>query len=368
MRYAIDVAGPTDDAGLRALLAETPMAGAIAVAFAREPSYFGGGVVEGPFRQTLVAREAGTGRIVACGTRSVALRYVNGEATGVGYLGGLRIAAGHRGRGLLARGYRRLGALHGDGRAAFYLTTIAEDNAGALGVLTSGRAGLPTYRPAGRFLTAVLTGRSRRGGVAGGAAGLSIRPATEADRGAVAAFLTERGRGRQFFPCYGEADVFAAGGMLHGLLPGDLLLAYRGGVLVGTLGAWDQGAFRQTIVRGYEGVLRYGRAGYNAWARVRGLPRLPAVGQALACRMGALPLTAEGEEGAFGALLEGQLARLGGGVFLAVGLHEADPLLGVLRGYRARWYTTAVFVVDFGDGAARFELDGRRPYLELGAL
>ena len=42
-RYRFELATPADDADLRRILAETPMAGRIAVSFRREPSYFEGG-------------------------------------------------------------------------------------------------------------------------------------------------------------------------------------------------------------------------------------------------------------------------------------------------------------------------------------
>src|SRR5437868_6568504 len=150
-RYRFELATPADDADLRRVLAETPMPGAVTVSFRREPSYFGAAVVDGRFRQVVAARELEDGRVVGFGSRAVGERYVNGRPEPIGYLSNLRLLPAHRNRGLVARGYAYFRKLHGDGKARLYLTTIAEGNAAALTILTSGRAGLPRYHPAGCF-------------------------------------------------------------------------------------------------------------------------------------------------------------------------------------------------------------------------
>jgi hypothetical protein len=54
---------------------------------------------------------------------------------------------------------------------------------------------------------------------------------------------------------------------------------------------------------------------------------------------------------------------------LLVGLHEADPLLSVMRRYQVACYRTHLFLVCWSDGEeARVAVDGRAPYLEAGSL
>jgi hypothetical protein len=368
-RYRFELATLADDADLRHILDETPMAGSVAVTFRREPSYFAGAGVEGPFRQVVAARDTESGRLVGFGARSVRTRFVNGRPEAVGYLGTLRLLEVYRNRGLLARGFHFFKELHRDGRARLYLTTIAEDNWAALRVLTSGRAGLPAYHYAGDYCTAVLPLRCRRQEKA--PAGVEVRPATPADLPCVLGFLSEVGPERQFFPCYEAGDFFADTGTFHSLRPGDLLLAFRGAVLVGMLAGWDQSGFRQTIVSGYGGPLRWLRPLYNCWARWRGLPRLPPAGQMLRYLTGALPVVKDADAGVFAALL-GELRRraaAGPPEYLMLGLHADDPLLPALKARAPRWYVTRLHYVCWEDGEAmRKGLDGRAPYLELGTL
>jgi hypothetical protein len=183
-------------------------------------------------------------------------------------------------------------------------------------------------------------------------------------------FLNTVGPRRQFFPRYEPEDFFRTEGALRDLRPEDLLLAFRGGRLEGTLAAWDQHAFRQTIVLGYEAPLRWLRPVYNGWARFRNLPGLPAPGQAFAHLTAALPVVVNDDPAIFASLLEAQLARpRPGRDYLLLGFHEADPLLQVARTYRATWYETRLYVACWEDGEGlHAELDGRPPYLELGSL
>src|SRR5207244_12823365 len=113
-------------------------------------------------------------------------------------------------------------------------------------------------------------------------AGVSVRPATPEDLPAVLAFLEAVGPQRQFFPRYEPGDFFTAGGAFRDLRSEDLLLAYRGGRLAGTLAGWDQRGFRQTVVHAYRRPLRWAKPLYNGWARVWGRPRLPGAGEAVA--------------------------------------------------------------------------------------
>lgn len=368
--YRFELAGPDDDEELRAVLAETPMPGAISLAFGREPSFFAAAVVAGRFRQVIVAREERTQRIVAVGSRSVGMRYVNGQPTAIGYLSGLRIFPGHRGRGLLARGYALLRKLHEDGRTPLYLTTIAEDNRAALVVLTGGRAGLPMYHFAGRYYTAAIRLAARRASPAS-REGLQIRPGRPDDMPAVLEFLRRTGPRRQFLPCYEPDDFGSPSGALRDLEPGDLCLAFRDGRLIGTLGGWDQHAFRQIRVAGYRGVIRWIRPWYNVWARIRGLPPLPRPNQPVRYLVAALPLVADEDPVVLGQLLEALMRFRRGGPweYLLVGMHESDPLLSALRRHPAGWYTTNLYLACWQDGDdLRRSLDGRPFYVELGSL
>jgi hypothetical protein len=370
-RYRFELATPADDADLRRVLAETPMPGRVSLSFRREPSYFEAAAVDGRFRQIVAARHLETQRIVGFGARSVAERYVNGAPQAVGYLSNLRLQEGHRNRGLVARGYAFFRKLHGDARTPLYLTTIAQDNQTAIELLTSRRAGLPAYHAAGAFHTFVLGRSKRREPCAGQQSTISVRAAQATDLREALDFWKAQGPRRQYFPCLTADDFFGQGGAFRDLRPADLLLAYRDGVLIGTVAGWDQAAFRQMVVDGYSLPLRWSRPFVNAWAWMRDQPRLPAPGAPLRCLMAALFVVAEDEPACAGALVHALVRQAARGLwdYVLLGLHEADPLIDALGLAGAPAYTTNLYLVCWQDGESlRQALDDRPPYLELGWL
>jgi hypothetical protein len=347
------------------------MAGDIAVSFRREPSFFDAAVVDGDFHQVVVCRDQERGQIVGFGCRSVRNLFVSGRPTPVGYLSLLRVLPGYRNRGLVARGYAYFRRLHADGRTTLYLTTIAEGNELALSTLTTARAGLPEYTFAGRYHTVVIPIARRRRAFTSQDTTLHICEATADDRNCLLAFLGSEGPARQFFPCFAAGDFFEKDSTFKDLAPADLLVARREGRVVGTLGGWNQQGFRQSVVEGYTGYLRWCRPLYNAWAIVRGLPRLPRVGEAFRYLMAAIPAVAGNEGAVFEALLQALLARSSGGPcdYVLVGLHESDPLLPIARRFAAESYVTRTYIVRWqNESTDRVRLDERPAYLELGFL
>src|SRR5918996_2680956 len=135
MALEFGLAEPADDAALRDLLQRTGMPGEIELAFLREPSFFVAARAGNRETQTMVCRDVAADEIVGLGERSIRAAYVDGRPTLMGYLSNLRGAVEWR-RGLgLARGYRYLHSLHGDGKTRFYVTTILEENAEAIALL-----------------------------------------------------------------------------------------------------------------------------------------------------------------------------------------------------------------------------------------
>ena len=369
-RFQFELATPSDDADLRGILAATPMPGRIAVSLRREPNWFAAAVVDGDFRQVVICRNLDTGRVVGFGCRSIRRLYVNGHLAEVGYLSSLRLLPEFRNLGLIARGYAFFRGLHEDRRVPFYLTTIAEGNNTAINLLTSGRAQLPAYHLAGRYHTIALT-LGRRAFRYDCPAGVKLSAACADDLPAILELLATEGPRRQFFPHYELNDFLSAEGKLRALRLESIIVARRGGRLLGLLAGWDQHAYRQSMVDGYSGWVGRLRPIYNGWQRLRGLSGLPPPGQPLRCLTAAFPLVVDNDPELFVALI-GELRRQHAGgscSHLLIGLHETDPLLSVAQRFAARSYTTFLYLVGWQDSdAARAALDQRPTYLELGTL
>jgi hypothetical protein len=370
-RYSFRLAVPDDDPALRRLLRETPMDGTVRLTLRREPRYFDSQRLEGEFCQTLVATDSTGDRLIALGSRSVRMRYVNGQPAAIGYLSGLRILPEHRGGTVLARGYRQLRRMHQDERTPYYLTTIADANRAALDALTGARAGMPEYRFLQRYQTFVLPLCRKAGEHPAG--NVRIRALRESELPQLIDFLTTTGAEQQFFPRYQASDFFTSRGTFQGLEATDILTAWQGKRLVATLGLWDQSTFKQTVVEGYSQLLGAARLLYNAWARLRGWPRYPPVGGQLRSLVAAIPLAAPGYLPVLRQMIAsaGALIRrpLPDGAGLLLGVSEGDPLLRMVSRASLFRYTTNIYLV-YWNPESVIPDPGRNPnvYLELGCL
>ncbi len=367
MRFALATA--EHDAALRHLQRDQPMPGRIRLAFASEPSWANAHAVLGENSQTLVATDA-TGTVAGCGVRSIRRRYVNGRPTELGYLSGLRSLPRVRGALGLAQGFRFLRQLHeADRRTPAYLTTIIEGNETAEAALTSARAGLPAYVDHGRFITsAVFLSRRRKPAPPSG--GIEIRSGAEIAWPALLDFLRSEGPRRQFFPVVEAGDFDTP--LWSGLRPADFRVALRGGEIVGVAAAWDQSAYRQTVVTGYDPLLRLLRPLGNLGLAALGRPALPPSGGKLRFFHLALPCVRGDDVGVFAALLERFHADWKDGTHacFVVGLHERDPLRAALANFPKFDYASRLYLVNWEDGAAfAAGLDPHRiPHLETALL
>ena len=348
---AFSLATRDDDAGIRRLLATSPMPGRIRVRFEREPDYFAGCDAMGSFTQVLVARD--DDRVVGVACRAVQRMYINGVAEDVGYLGQLRVDAAYRGRLLVARGFRRLRELHADGRVRGYITTIIDGNAEAEGVLVRrARGAMPRYRFLDKLFTlAVPVSRLRQ------------RPfTTEPQRTRrvlrdlcdsvvkmpFGAFLQKHAPTRNLFPA---------------TEPQGEIIEIEGGVAALN----DQRSYKQTVIDGYSPVLKIARPIYNLVGRIK-LPRPGAIlNHAYVthfCVAGDDLLVAKE---LIEKLLDAAARRNLDHILL--GFTEGDPLLRVARKFHPVEYESSIYSVAWNDEDDLHDrLDSRPRALDLSAL
>jgi hypothetical protein len=360
------VAGPDYEPELRKLTRSLSMPGWVRIAFEREPNYFHGLGIQGQTNQAIVATDGE--RLIGMGCRSIRSMYVDGKGMEFGYLSGLRSLPEGREAGTLARGYQFLRELHGDRRVPAYISTIVEDNAEAIGLLTSGRAGLPRYLDYGRYVTFAIhmTGFRRHADLPG----LEIHSGGEIALGEIARFLNEEGRTRQFFPVVSVADFGTD--LFRAFSPQDFLVATRGSKVVGTLAAWDQSSFKQVRVCGYRPGLSFLRPFLNVALRLASHTTMPAPGEMLKILQGAFGCVQEDDPAVLRALL-GRLCREradAGYHFFTLGFHERDPLRTAPTGLPAFRYASRMYLVCWEDGLdfCRSLGSGRIPHLEVAML
>jgi len=322
--------------------------GAVSVSLAREPDWFVAARAEGERHQTIVVRDAASGRLLGAGTRSVRPYFVRGRAVLLPYLGALRADRAARGRlELLRAGYAFCRTLGRGDEAPFALTSIVDDNERARRLLGCGRAGLPAYREAERFITLLIPtrGRARSHGA------VAVERATANDLDEIAALLQRLYRGFRFAPCW-SAEELACPQRTPGLGARDFLVVRARGAIVGGLAVWDQRRFKQVLVHGYAHRLRVARPWLNLLAPLIGTPRLPPPGARLEHAF--LSHVAADDPAVLVGLIEAgrREARRRGCEAVAVGLSQRHPLLAaVCRSFPHRSYPSILYEVAW-DGSA----------------
>ncbi len=381
MRVEIRIAKKKDNAGLKALTREISMPGWVSMSYLREPDFFDSLAGQGNDGTVIVA-ENGSGEIIASGARSKCELYVNGMPIEIGYLCGLRSRKDGIPAKTVFRGYGKLKEIHTEkGDVPCYLTTIIAGNHRAEKVLTSGVAPLPVYKYTGSYETvAIPINRFRKN-----PRDKNIRRLKRGELPLLIEFLNREGSKKQFFPVISEAYLKR----LKGLDAESFFAYFADGGIIGAAALWDQGGFKQHLVRGYRRDISIIRPLLNVALNVCGFRALPPPGEEVKELYLAFPCAANNNPEILKAIIATMLYEAtfpaGGALknnplttdaaereyhFLCGAFHEKDPLLSALRAFRHFTYKSSIYLAYWDDGVEFVEkLDGRlSPYLELGTL
>lgn len=342
MEWRIELATEEDDAAIRRLLKANPLPGSIVLTYEREPNYFLGCATMGRPCDVLIARHATSRRVGAVACRATRPVFLNGREEQIGYLGSLRVDKEFRGRWLVSRGFDFLAQLRGSETLAF--AAITAENRVARGMfIEHPRRHFPVFEEAARVSTLALIVRPSKRKMQ---SRCMVRRGQQSDLKDIVAFLRKHGSAKQFFPAYSEED-FSGNATTAGFRIEDFVLAIRGGEIAGTIGLWDQSAYKQTIVQQYTGALSWGRRLFNAGARLARAQPLPPPGEAVRFAYASFICVADNDPDVFRALLRHvyDLAAERGYAYLMVGLAENDPLFPVASRYLHLRYRSTLHTV-----------------------
>jgi hypothetical protein len=367
-----ELATTADDADLRRLLRVNPLPGEICLSYEREPSYWAASVLDGPLHQTLVARSQ-DGCVVGMGSRSVRELYVNGKPSAVGYMSQMRVdpnfAWGAALPKVLAQGWRFYRQLHQDRRTPYYLASLVTGDSVAWRMMNAGLPDWPTLNPVGNLRTYALHMRRARP-LPRLAHGLCLRRATPEDAHTIANCLARNHSRHQFAPVWSPESLVALT-QLTDLDWRDFWLVERDAQVVGTLARWNQRRLKQSVVRGYAGVLRWAWPWVNLTARVGVAPRLPSIGEqvrhAFASHLAVDNDDADVATALLAAVYNDAVAA--GDNYLMLGLDSNHSLGGIVRPYRHVVYATQLCLATWGaDVEMARQVEDRQVGVEIALL
>jgi hypothetical protein len=363
------VATGADDADLRALLRQNPMAGEISVAFTREPDALAAGAISGEPHHTIIARDRADGRAVGMGSRSVYDAFFGGKPCRIGYLSQLRIGSGYRGRaGLLSEGYRLIQSLRRCDELPFDLTTIVSDNRPALRVLEAGLRGVPAYRKLDSLTTAIVPLWRHRSSSRSG--GVRIETASIEQLDGIAQCLERNHRRYQFAPRWRASDL-TGGPKSRGLTAPDFLIATVNDRLAGCFALWDQSSFKQIVVDSYGPTMRRLNPCLRLVSKVARTPALPEPGHPISYVFGSHIAVDDDRPEVFESLFREACneARARGHACLILGFASRHPFLQVIRRICRAWtYSSIVYAVCWDGERAPGGIEEGRTHLEVALL
>ena len=363
-RFEFALAGEAEDDALRTLLRHIFIPGNITLSFLREPSFFLAEQAGSVMSQVIACKDRKIDQIVGMGSRSIRCVYIDGKPMHVGYLSMLRGLQESRGNIALARGYKYLQTLHADGAVPYYFTTILDDNTGAKVLLTSGRAGLPVYRPVARLITYLipLTTNPMGKGTSNAVSRVDQHRLPDA-----VTFLQEWNSQYQFAPVYTLQDMLGQSNLLPCFSWENFYVYQEHGKVMGTLGVWDQQSFKQTVVTSYSRKMQFIRPFYNLLAYVKGNPRLPRAGANINILYAAF---LSGNKHIFASLLNRVCVDWSGKGYdyLSVGTCEGNELSSVASRYATQQLSSTIYIVYWQDAGVLLPEMSIPVHLEIATL
>jgi hypothetical protein len=173
---------------------------------------------------------------------------------------------------------------------------------------------------------------------------------------------------KQFAPYWTSDSLFLSRSRLS---PADFFLALNRDHVVGCLACWDQGAFKQTIVRGYSGSLARWRKVINFFSHFAGVPYLPEPNTPLRYSYASHLAIDDDNPTIFDALLRKaynhNLEQHYN--YFMIGLAESNLLRNVVERYHPLTYISQIYLVDWNDnGDLLAKIDPGIPGLEIALL
>jgi hypothetical protein len=350
------------DKQIRELLSSNPMPGNISLVYQKNPSLFDAIEVGNRKTQLLVVKD--DNKVVGFQTRSLKDLYINGQVMGVGYLGNLRIDTHYQKRGILKSGMDFLKKNDSNRFAPFYFSTIISANKKALNILTKPRQGGLSFIFRGNYITKAVMIFDKKKNID---SKYKIVRGSRENIKKIVNFLNHEGRNKNFYPHYRLEDFNS--GTLRDFKIEDFYVAIKDDDIVGVIGKWDQGGFKQNIIGGYSFLFKVYKTVHNFVSGFSRIPKIPAVGEKINYLYLSFIATKDNDPDIFNFLLKSVYNDLVNSdyLYLVIGLHQDDKLLKSLKGFSCLTYRSNLYI-NFWQGDDIYPFDNRVPYIELSTI
>jgi hypothetical protein len=353
-----------DSPEILSLLEENALPGDVSLIHTRRPDPYRSFMAEGLGTRLMVCRDTQEGRIAALGAGSVHECLLDHRPEKVAYLFGLRIRREYLAQRVLLSlpgAYRSLVEHFHEQGVRHFLTVILKDNLAAQRLMTRERSHMPRHTCLCPYHTLTFPTRRRAPSLPDSC---TFRRATPEDRSVIEDFLTAEGGCCEFFPAR-IADLFGT----HSELSWEsfYLLADRRGSILACGAAWDQRSYKQYIIAGYGGKLRW-LYRVSPLLHFFGYPLLPKPATILRFFILAFWCVKDNRAEYLRWFLDSLACVTRDYPYFVMGVPAAHPLGPALNEWKFLGYDSQIYLV--GDHVPPEEMArlGKSPYLECGWL
>ena len=356
-RYKFEFARPEDGGELLGILEESDFKGQISLIYTRQPDAYASFKAEGEAAAVVLCRDTEKNKVVAFGACSVHKVYINGKATRVGYLSGLRVRKDYRRLyPFLPRGYSLLHSFCREHEVEYCYTTILEENQYAQRLLEKKREFMPDYIPLSAYETFIIkTGAGKKA-----SKDYKLVRASAEDLPSILEFLNLQGMSSQFFPVITVSDFKC--NRFSSLKPEDFhILLDKDNKIAACAAAWDQRSYKQYILAGYGGLLKIIYP-ISSVCKLFGYPSLPKPGKVLDFFTLSFLSVRDNNKSIFYEFIKMFSAVHSKYPFFVIGMGEGNLLRKAMEVIPHISYKSRVYLVDWDKtGRLRNKLDDEMP-------
>ncbi len=337
-RFEIREARESDNDDLLALTRATPMAGTISLRIDRDPDFFALLRLRGEGKVFIAVR--GGREVVGCISAALRTAYIAGNPETVAYIADMKVHPRVSGTRTALRLMQALETYVRSTSVDLCFSVVAQGNHRAMS-LFEGRLGIPPWVPLGRFLVDELIPSpftNSRGPY-------SIEPAGPQHLPEIAALLDRFHRVRQFAPRLSEDEIARALSSNADEPFSKTLLARAGNRIVATLTLYDTLPVKRNVLLDAPAPMR----ALLPLARIAAAPfsrvSIPRIGDPLHLLYARYLACKDEHQRALKQLLAHARAEAFARkfTFLALGLHQQDPLRILTRGIPKVTFTSLAF-------------------------
>jgi ribosomal protein S18 acetylase RimI-like enzyme len=364
-RFTIEAACTEDSKEILKIIECDYFPGRISLLYTRRPDALASLLQEGEHVEVIVCRDKQGNKIAGFGAFRLSDMYINGRVQRVAYLFGLKVRPEYR-RGfanIIPAVYNQVHERVSRQKVDMVITTILEENQIAQKLLTKAHRNMPTYRPLGEYIVHGLkTVKTRKPDLP---KHLSFRLLRMDEWPAAMRFLEEQGRTQQFYPA-----LRVAGTLDKPAFPqNDFYILWDSSVraIVACGACWDQRAYKQYRVMGYQGAGQWLRA-LSPVLPWLGFPSLPTPGTDLNFFTLSFWAVAHEAPEYFHGLIQGIAHARPEYAFFLLGMERSRKLRRELQRWRHLEYSSRLYQVTWNNEPSVALDSARDIYLECGNL